>query len=206
MLLVIDNYDSFTFNLVQFFGELASDYSLARNVRVERNDALRIDQIKELKPSAIVLSPGPGNPYESGICLEVLSVLSPSLPTLGVCLGHQAFAQVFGGNIVRATELMHGKTSPVHHNGEGIFSGLPEPLIATRYHSLIVERETLPECLEITAWLEDGTIMGLKHREYDHIQGVQFHPESVLTQSGHELLSNFLQIAEAQKKNFKVLS
>ena len=206
MLLVIDNYDSFTFNLVQFFGELAKEYSLAKNVRVERNDALLIDQIEKLKPSAIVLSPGPGNPDESGICLEVLSALSPTIPTLGVCLGHQALAQVFGGKIVRAGELMHGKTSPVHHKGEGVFSGLPEPLIATRYHSLIVERETLPDCLEITAWLEDGTIMGIEHREYPHIQGVQFHPESVLTQSGHQLLSNFLQIAEAQKKPLKVVS
>tara|TARA_Y100001968_G_C19394238_1_gene737308 strand:- start:705 stop:1313 length:609 start_codon:yes stop_codon:yes gene_type:complete len=198
MLLVIDNYDSFTFNLVQFLGELATDHSIAKKLRVERNDALNIDQIRELQPSAIVLSPGPGNPYESGICLDILSELSPNIPILGVCLGHQAFAQVFGAEIIRANELMHGKTSPVYHDGKGVFHKLPQPLIATRYHSLIVKRETLPECLEITAWLEDGTIMGLKHREFSHIYGVQFHPESVLTQSGHQLLSNFLKLAKTQ--------
>ncbi len=143
------------------------------------------------------MSPGPGDPDQSGICLEILSDLSPSIPTLGVCLGHQALAQVYGGKIVRAKELMHGKTSPVFHNGEGVFVGLPEPLIATRYHSLIAERKTLPDCLEVTAWLEDGTVMGLRHRKYQHLQGVQFHPESVLTESGHELLSNFLRIADS---------
>ncbi len=201
MLLVIDNYDSFTFNLVQFLGELASVHSIAKRVLVKRNDAISIDKIKDLNPSAILLSPGPGNPDESGICLDVLAKISPKIPTLGVCLGHQAFAQVFGAKVVRAKQLMHGKTSQVSHNGEGLFSELPQPLIATRYHSLIVDRDTLPQCLEITAWLEDGTIMGLKHSEYQHIQGVQFHPESVLTQSGHQLLSNFLKLAEANNTN-----
>ncbi len=196
MLLVIDNYDSFTFNLVQYFGELASNYPLAKDVQVRRNDALSIKEITKLNPSAIVLSPGPGDPNQSGVCLDVLAKLAPSIPTLGVCLGHQALAQVYGAKIVRAKELMHGKTSPVLHHGEGIFAGLPEPLIATRYHSLIAERDSLPDCLEVTAWLKDGTIMGLRHREYSHLQGVQFHPESVLTQAGHQLLSNFLSLAE----------
>ena len=195
MLLVIDNYDSFTFNLVQYLGELASEHLVVQKIRVERNDALTSTQIKDLKPDAIVLSPGPGDPDQSGVCLEVLRDLSPSIPTLGVCLGHQAIAQGFGGKIVRANQLMHGKTSHVFHTGKDVFLGLPDPLVATRYHSLIAERSTLPECLQITAWLEDGTIMGLKHRDYPHIQGVQFHPESVLTQAGHQLLSNFLSLA-----------
>ena len=196
MLLVIDNYDSFTFNLVQYLGELSSDYPLAADIRVERNDALSLKQISDLAPEAILLSPGPGDPDQSGVCLEVLSKLSPLIPTLGVCLGHQALAQVYGAKIVRAHELMHGKTSHVLHNGEGVFSGLPNPLIATRYHSLIVERETLPECFEVTAWLDDGTIMGLRHRNYPYLQGVQFHPESVLTEGGHDLLRNFLCLAK----------
>tara|TARA_B100000131_G_scaffold291900_1_gene305869 strand:+ start:381 stop:968 length:588 start_codon:yes stop_codon:yes gene_type:complete len=195
MLLVIDNYDSFTFNLVQYLGELASEYVVANEICVKRNDVVSVAQIKALKPDAIVLSPGPGDPKQSGVCLDVLKELSPSIPTLGVCLGHQAIAQVFGGKIVRANELMHGKTSHVFHTGNDIFSGLPDPLVATRYHSLIAERSTLPECLEITAWLEDNTIMGIKHRAYPHIQGVQFHPESVLTEAGHQLLSNFLCLA-----------
>ena len=196
MLLVIDNYDSFTFNLVQYLGELASDYPVASDIRVERNDSLSLKEIKELVPEAIVLSPGPGDPDQSGICLEVLIDLAPSIPTLGVCLGHQALAQAYGAKIVRAHELMHGKTSHVFHQGQGVFSGLPQPLIATRYHSLIADRKTLPECLEITAWLEDGTIMGLRHRAHHHLQGVQFHPESVLTEGGHKLLSNFLSLVE----------
>ena len=196
MLLVIDNYDSFTFNLVQYLGELASDYPVASDIRVERNDSLSLKEIKELVPEAIVLSPGPGDPDQSGICLEVLIDLAPSIPTLGVCLGHQALAQAYGAKIVRAHELMHGKTSHVFHQGQGVFSGLPQPLIATRYHSLIADRKTLPECLEITAWLEDGTIMGLRHRDHHHLQGVQFHPESVLTEGGHKLLSNFLSLVE----------
>jgi para-aminobenzoate synthetase component 2 len=195
MLLVLDNYDSFTFNLVQYLGELASEHPLAADLRVERNDALSLQEIRALKPAAILISPGPGDPDQSGVCLEVLRELSPSIPTLGVCLGHQSIAQVFGGRVVRAKELMHGKTSPVLHRGQGVFAGLPNPLTATRYHSLIAERETLPDCLEITAWLEDGTIMGLRHRDHPHIQGVQFHPESVLTQEGHALLANFLRTA-----------
>ncbi len=199
MILVIDNYDSFTFNLVQYLGELACDHPCAKDVRVERNDALTLKQVKALKPEAILLSPGPGDPFQSGICLDILSELSPSVPTLGVCLGHQALAQVYGAKVVRAQELMHGKTSLVLHAGEGVFQGLPQPLVATRYHSLIVERSSLPDCLELTAWLKDGTIMGLRHRKYTHIQGVQFHPESVLTESGHHLLSNFL-------KSVKLLS
>jgi len=195
MLLVLDNYDSFTFNLVQYLGELAADHPIAADLRVERNDALTLEQIRALTPTAILISPGPGDPDQSGVCLEVLRQLSPTIPTLGVCLGHQSIAQVYGGKVVRAKELMHGKTSPVHHSGQGVFEGLANPLTATRYHSLIAERESLPDCLEITAWLEDGTIMGLRHRDYPHLQGVQFHPESVLTQQGHALLANFLRQA-----------
>ncbi len=192
MLLVIDNYDSFTFNLVQYLGELAVDHPVATNIRVERNDSLSLNEINNLSPQGILLSPGPGDPDQSGVCLEVLTYLAPMIPTLGVCLGHQALAQAYGAKVVRAHQLMHGKTSNVLHEGAGVFLGLPNPLIATRYHSLIVERESLPECLEITAWLEDGTIMGLRHRAHQHLQGVQFHPESVLTEGGHQLLSNFL--------------
>jgi para-aminobenzoate synthetase component 2 len=195
MLLVLDNYDSFTFNLVQYLGELAAEHPLAAELRVVRNDALSLEQIRDLNPAAILISPGPGDPDQSGVCLEVLRELSPTTPTLGVCLGHQSIAQVFGGKVVRARELMHGKTSPVLHGGSGVFAGLPSPLTATRYHSLIAERESLPDCLEITAWLEDGTIMGLRHRDHPLIEGVQFHPESVLTQDGHRLLSNFLRQA-----------
>ena len=195
MLLVLDNYDSFTFNLVQYLGELAPEYPVAAQLRVERNDALSLEQIRALEPAAILISPGPGDPDQAGVCLEVLRELSPRVPTLGVCLGHQAIAQVYGGRVVRAKQLMHGKTSPVLHGGQGVFSGLANPLTATRYHSLIAERESLPDCLEITAWLDDGTIMGLRHREFPHIQGVQFHPESVLTQEGHALLANFLRQA-----------
>jgi para-aminobenzoate synthetase component 2 len=195
MLLVLDNYDSFTFNLVQYLGELAPEHPIAAELWVERNDALNLEQIRALQPDAILISPGPGDPDQSGVCLEVLRELSPTVPTLGVCLGHQSIAQVYGGKVVRASELMHGKTSPVLHEGQGVFAGLPNPLTATRYHSLIAERQSLPTCLEITAWLEDGTIMGLRHRDYPHLQGVQFHPESVLTQNGHDLLANFLREA-----------
>jgi para-aminobenzoate synthetase component 2 len=197
MLLVLDNYDSFTFNLVQYLGELAGDYPLASELRVERNDALSLEQIRELNPAAILISPGPGDPDQSGVCLEVLRELSPSIPTLGVCLGHQSMAQVYGGTVVRAKQLMHGKTSPVFHGNQGVFEGLANPLTATRYHSLIAERASLPDCLEITAWLDDETVMGLRHRDYPHLQGVQFHPESVLTQDGHKLLANFLRQASS---------
>ena len=197
MLLVLDNYDSFTFNLVQYLGELATDFPLAADLRVERNDALSLEQIRDLQPAAILISPGPGDPDQSGVCLEVLRELGPTVPILGVCLGHQCLAQVYGGKVVRAAELMHGKTSPVRHGGQGVFAGLPDPLTATRYHSLIADRASLPACLEVTAWLEDGTIMGLRHRDYGHLQGVQFHPESVLTQSGHQLLANFLREASS---------
>ena len=197
MLLVLDNYDSFTFNLVQYLGELAGDYPLASELRVERNDALSLEQIRQLNPAAILISPGPGDPNQSGVCLEVLRELSPSVPTLGVCLGHQSLAQVYGGTVVRAKQLMHGKTSPVFHGNQGVFEGLANPLTATRYHSLIAERSSLPDCLEITAWLDDETVMGLRHRDYPHLQGVQFHPESVLTQDGHKLLANFLRQASS---------
>jgi para-aminobenzoate synthetase component 2 len=197
MLLVLDNYDSFTFNLVQYLGELAADHPITADLRVERNDALSIGQIRQLNPDAILISPGPGDPDQAGVSLEVLEQLGPTVPILGVCLGHQALAQAYGGRVVRAAELMHGRTSPVRHGGAGVFEGLPDPLTATRYHSLIAERDSLPACLEITAWLEDGTIMGLRHRQYPHLQGVQFHPESVLTQAGHQLLANFLRQAAA---------
>ena len=197
MFLVIDNYDSFTYNLVQYLGELASEHPIAKEVRVERNDSLTINEIKNLKPDAILLSPGPGDPNQSGVCLDILTKLSNQIPTLGVCLGHQAITQAFGGKIIRAKELMHGKTSSVIHKGDGIFRGLPNPLVATRYHSLIADKVTLPECLEIVAWLDDQTIMGITHKNYPHINGVQFHPESVLTEAGHKLLSNFLDLAES---------
>ena len=155
-----------------------------------------MNDIISLKPAAILISPGPGDPDQSGVCLDVLKFLAPSTPILGVCLGHQAIAQVFGGKVVRAKELMHGKTSNILHKQAGVFKGLPNPMIATRYHSLIVDRDSLPSCFEVTAWLQDGTIMGLRHREYPYLQGVQFHPESVLTEGGHQLLGNFLNFAE----------
>lgn len=192
MILVIDNYDSFTYNLVQYLGELGQTLTIAADIQVFRNDQITLEQICALTPDGILISPGPGTPDDAGISLELIKELGPTIPILGVCLGHQSIGQVFGGTVTAAAELMHGKTSPVIHNNQGIFSGLDNPLTATRYHSLVVDRASCPECLEITAWLDDGTIMGLRHRQYSHIQGVQFHPESVLTQSGKQLLKNFL--------------
>jgi len=196
MFLVIDNYDSFTFNLVQYLGELSSEHSITKDILVKRNDQITIEEIIQIKPDAILLSPGPGNPDQSGICLPILKDISKNIPTLGVCLGHQALAQAYGGNVIIGKELMHGKTSKIFHTKEGLFSDIDSPFIATRYHSLIVDSDTLPDCFEVTAYLEDSTIMGLVHKEYRHMQGVQFHPESVLTQFGHKLISNFLKLAE----------
>ncbi len=193
MLIVIDNYDSFTYNLVQYLGELAAEFPVAADIKVFRNDKISIDEIRALKPKAVVISPGPGRPEDAGISLELIEQLGQELPILGVCLGHQSIGQVFGGKIVSAPELMHGKTSLVTHTGVGVFQGLENPLTATRYHSLVIDRETCPDVLEITAWVDDGTIMGVRHRNYPQIQGVQFHPESVLTSSGKQLLRNFLQ-------------
>jgi anthranilate synthase component 2 len=185
MLLMIDNYDSFTYNLVQYFGELGED------VHTVRNDAITLDDIERLAPARIVISPGPCTPAQAGISVPLLRHFAGRIPMLGVCLGHQAIGAAFGGNIVRARELMHGKTSPVHHTGQGVFRGLPSPFIVTRYHSLAIERASLPDCLEITATTDDGEIMGVRHRELP-IEGVQFHPESILTEHGHALLRNFL--------------
>lgn len=193
MIIVIDNYDSFTYNIVQYLGELGQELPLAAEVQVFRNDQISLEDIRQLKPDAVVISPGPGRPEDAGISLELIRELGSNLPILGVCLGHQSIGQVFGGNIISAPELMHGKTSPIHHTGVGVFENLENPLTATRYHSLVIERETCPDSLEITAWVEDGTIMGVRHRDYPHIQGVQFHPESVLTQNGKQLLRNFLE-------------
>ncbi|WP_375500742.1 anthranilate synthase component II [uncultured Nostoc sp.] len=193
MIIVIDNYDSFTYNLVQYLGELAVEFPVADDIKVFRNDKISIDEIQALKPEAVVISPGPGRPEDAGISLELIEQLGQELPILGVCLGHQSIGQVFGGKIIPAPELMHGKTSQVSHTGVGVFQGLENPLTATRYHSLVIERETCPDVLEITAWVEDNTIMGVRHRKYPHIQGVQFHPESVLTSSGKQLLRNFLE-------------
>ena len=201
MILVIDNYDSFTYNLVQYLGELGQEMPVAAEVQVYRNDKITLEQIRQLKPDAIVISPGPGRPDDSGVSLEIIRELGPTVPVLGVCLGHQAIGQVFGGKITSAPELMHGKTSPVQHTNVGVFEGLEAPLTATRYHSLVIDRDTCPDVLEVTAWVEDGTIMGVRHREYPHIQGVQFHPESVLTQSGKQLLKNFLQEVSAKSQH-----
>ncbi|MEG4022017.1 aminodeoxychorismate/anthranilate synthase component II [Microcoleus sp. S13C4] len=192
MIIVIDNYDSFTYNLVQYLGELGAELPVASEVQVYRNDQISLAEIRQLQPAAVVISPGPGRPEDAGISLELIKELGPTLPILGVCLGHQSIGQVFGGKIVSAPVLMHGKTSQVEHAGVGVFQGVESPMIATRYHSLVIEKQSFPEVLEITAWVEDGTIMGVRHREYPHIEGVQFHPESILTTAGKQLLRNFL--------------
>ena len=192
MILVIDNYDSFTYNLVQYLGELGAELSVAAEIQVYRNDQITLEQVRSLQPDGIVISPGPGRPDDAGISLQLIESLGSTIPVLGVCLGHQSIGQVFGGTITTAPELMHGKTSQVHHTGVGVFAGLENPLTATRYHSLVIEQQTCPDILEITAWVDDGTIMGVRHRNFPHIQGVQFHPESVLTTSGKKILRNFL--------------
>lgn len=189
MLLLIDNYDSFTWNLVHYLGEIGAE------VTVRRNDALSVDDALRLRPEAIVLSPGPCTPAEAGICTDLCrATLREGVPLLGVCLGHQAIGAAFGGRVERCHEIVHGKTSAMHHDGRGVFAGLPSPFLATRYHSLIVAREGLPDCLEVTAWLEDGTIMGLRHRN-GPLEGVQFHPESIASEHGHQLLRNFVTMA-----------
>lgn len=192
MIIVIDNYDSFTYNLVQYLSELGAEFPIAADIQVYRNDQISLEQIQHLQPDAVVISPGPGRPEDAGISLNLIQQLGATLPILGVCLGHQSIGQAFGGDIVSASELMHGKTSSIHHSGVGVFQGLENPLTATRYHSLVIDKQTCPEMLEITAWVEDGTIMGVRHRNYPHVEGVQFHPESVLTTSGKQLLRNFL--------------
>jgi anthranilate synthase component 2 len=185
MLLMIDNYDSFTYNLVQYFGELGED------VRVARNDEITLEEIAALRPDRICISPGPCSPTEAGISIPVLERFAGEVPILGVCLGHQAIGQAFGGRVIRAQVLMHGKTGTIHHTGAGVFAGLPDPFTAARYHSLAVERSSLPECLEITAWTDDDEIMGLRHKTLA-VEGVQFHPESIATEHGHAMLKNFL--------------
>ncbi|MCZ6890027.1 MAG: aminodeoxychorismate/anthranilate synthase component II [Gammaproteobacteria bacterium] len=190
MILMIDNYDSFTYNVVQYLGELGAD------VIVHRNDEITLDEIAALDPDKIVISPGPCTPNEAGVSMDVVATFGAETPILGICLGHQSIGQAYGGDVVRAREVMHGKTSAIHHNGKGVFRDLPEAFVATRYHSLIVDGATLPDCLEVTAWTahEDGSvdeIMGFRHREHP-VEGVQFHPESILTETGHDLLDNFL--------------
>ena len=187
MILVIDNYDSFTYNLVQYLGELGAD------LKTYRNDKITIDEIKKLDPEKIVISPGPGYPKDAGISIPVVKEFAGKVPILGVCLGHQAIGEAFGGNIVQAKRFMHGKTSPIHHDGKTIYKGLPNPFTATRYHSLLVERASLPECLEISAWTDKDEIMGIRHKEFN-VEGIQFHPESILTTEGKKLLGNFLKL------------
>ena len=187
MLAVIDNYDSFTYNLVQYFGELGAE------MKVLRNDVVTVDELRDLAPTRICVSPGPCTPNEAGISCEVIESFGEEIPIFGVCLGHQSIGQVYGGEVVRANELMHGKTSMIHHAGDSVFKGLLSPFEATRYHSLIVKKESLPDCLEVTAWTEDGVIMGLKHKDLN-VHGVQFHPESILTNSGKQILQNFLDL------------
>jgi len=192
MILVVDNYDSFTYNLVHYLAELGA------TTRVVRNDALTVDEALAARPEAVLLSPGPCTPNEAGICLPLLAAAPDDLPILGVCLGHQAIGQAFGGQVIRAKSLMHGKTSPIHHRGEGVFAGLRDGFTAARYHSLAVLADPLPEALEVTAWTEDGEIMGLRHRTRP-IHGVQFHPESIATEGGHRLLTNFLDLAGVKR-------
>jgi anthranilate synthase/aminodeoxychorismate synthase-like glutamine amidotransferase len=187
MLLILDNYDSFTYNLVQYFGELGAE------MKIFRNDVLSVEDVKAMKPERICISPGPCTPNDAGISLDLIKAMGETTPILGVCLGHQAIGQVYGGDVVRADRLMHGKTSPIVHEGHSVFAGMPSPFEATRYHSLIVKRDTLPNELEITAWTEEGEIMGLKHKQFP-VHGVQFHPESILTQDGKRLLENFLKM------------
>jgi anthranilate synthase component 2 len=186
MLLMIDNYDSFTYNLVQYFAELGAD------VLVYRNDEISVEQIEKLNPQHLVVSPGPCTPNEAGISVAAIKHFAGKVPLLGVCLGHQSIGQAFGGRIIHAKTLMHGKTSQIRHNGNSVFTGLPSPFTATRYHSLVIERETLPDCLEVTAWTDDGEIMGVRHKILP-VHGVQFHPESILTEYGHDMLRNFLE-------------
>ncbi len=188
MLLMIDNYDSFTFNIVQYLAQLGEE------VRVVRNDEIPVEAIAELKPERIVVSPGPCSPEEAGISVAAIQTYAGRIPLLGVCLGHQSIGAAFGGKVVRSVSLMHGKTSPIHHDGAGLFAGLPNPFNATRYHSLVVERASLPACLEVTAWVDNGEIMGVRHKELP-VWGVQFHPESILTEGGMELLDNFLKLS-----------
>jgi anthranilate synthase component II len=185
MLLMIDNYDSFTYNLVQYLAELGQD------VHVHRNDEITLDDIRSMQPEKIVISPGPCTPNEAGISVPLIHEFAGKIPLLGVCLGHQSIGQAFGGKIIKAKTLMHGKTSLIHHKNIGVFKDLPNPYTATRYHSLVIERESIPDCLEITAWTDDGEIMGVRHKTLA-VEGVQFHPESILTEYGHELLDNFL--------------
>lgn len=187
MVLVIDNYDSFTYNLVQYLGELGAD------VQVARNNQITLDEIAEARPDRILISPGPCAPEQAGICVPLIRRFADQIPIFGVCLGHQSIGTAFGGEIVRNDRIMHGKTSPIYHSGQGVFAGLPDPFTATRYHSLVIRRETLPDCLEITAETAEGEIMGVRHRDWP-VEGVQFHPESALTQHGIDLLANFLQI------------
>ena len=187
MLLVIDNYDSFTYNLVQYFGELGA------NPLVKRNDAVTVEEVEKMKPERIVISPGPGSPKDAGISMELIRRMGGKIPLLGVCLGHQCIGEIYGGRVVRAGRLMHGKTSPIRHDAKGVFRGLPNPFEATRYHSLIVEKSSVPDCLEISADTSEGEIMGLRHREHP-VHGVQFHPESILSKEGKDLLANFLRI------------
>jgi anthranilate synthase component 2 len=192
MILVIDNYDSFTYNLVHYLNELGAE------TLVHRNDAISVEAALGLKPQGVLLSPGPCTPNEAGICLDLLAAAPEDLPIFGVCLGHQAMGQAFGGKVIRARQLMHGKTSPIHHTGKGVFAGLKNPFTATRYHSLCIEKETAPDVLEVTAWTDDGEIMGVQHKTRP-IHGVQFHPESIATECGHELLANFLDIAGVRR-------
>lgn len=192
MIIVIDNYDSFTYNLVQYLGELAAEFTVAADLHVFRNDKITLGEIETLNPAGIVISPGPGRPADAGISEAVIRTYGPRCPILGVCLGHQAIGEVFGGTITLAPTLMHGKTSEIYHSGVGVFQGLPQPFTATRYHSLVIDRDTCPPDLEITAWTSDNLIMGIRHRQYPTLEGVQFHPESILTRCGKDLLRNFL--------------
>ena len=206
MIIVIDNYDSFTYNLVQYLGELGNELPVASEIQVYRNDKIDSEQIKKLRPDGIVISPGPGRPEDAGVSGSLFSQLGSTVPILGVCLGHQSLGQVFGGKIVSAPVLMHGKTSEIHHTGVGIFRGLANPFTATRYHSLVIDRQSCPDVLEITAWVDDGTIMGVRHRNYPHLEGVQFHPESILTSSGKQLLRNFLESLPASRRQLMSVS